>query len=626
MVDHVSSGKSVQNIKDTDNGDSECNDASKVLEKAYSNQHYTMSDKLTQGGVSLTIKNIPAMVDSVSFEKAIQNMKDNWDPMCDDASKALQKACRYRLYGVCDLLVQNGVSLTMNNLPDMVVSVSFEYIKKTIQNMKDTNIWDVKCHDASIALEKAYKYHKYDMCDLLVQEGVSLRMRNLPDLVCSQPLKTVKKIMQHLKETDNWDPKCADASEALENAYRHQKFDVCDLLAEEGVSLTMKTLLHMACSVPFHCIKKAIQTMKDTDNWDLNCEDASEELAKIYTLQKYDVCDLLIHKGVSIMMKNLLDVVYSAQLESVQKALQHLEYTDKWDPKCDDAAEAFVIAFRCKKYGVCDLLVEEGVELTMKNLTAITGASDVSYKVYDDYFELEDEDSLSVENPISVIDGVSLEYIKKTIQNVKDNGNWDPKCDDASKAFENAYELERYNVCDLLVQEGVSLTVNNLPRMVVSVSFENIKKAIQNMKDSDNWDPKCDDVSKALDSAYRYKIWDVYDLLFKEEVSLTMKNLSAITGAVSLSLNNRSSMVDSVSFEYITKTIHCLKDTKNWDPKSTDASEALENAFRHQRYDVCDLLVQEGVSLAMNNICNIVCSISIEYIRKAVHTMKENDN
>ncbi|KAL3836863.1 hypothetical protein ACJMK2_022274 [Sinanodonta woodiana] len=136
-------------------------------------------------------------------------------------------------------------------------------------------------------------------------------------------LETVKKAIEHLKENENWDAKSEEASEALANAYSAQMYDVCDLLLEESVSLTMETSR-----------SGAMEQLKATDMWDPKSEYASRALANAYRLQKYDVCDLLIQEGISLTMQSFDGVVegFSVSLEAVKKTLQHLKDTDNGCP------------------------------------------------------------------------------------------------------------------------------------------------------------------------------------------------------------------------------------------------------------------------------------------------------
>ncbi|KAK3599114.1 hypothetical protein CHS0354_016372 [Potamilus streckersoni] len=515
--------------------------------------------------------------------RMIQALKDSnsWNPMCDEATEALENAYTVKRFSVCDLLVQEGVSLTMKTLTNLVDGASFEYITKTIQNMKDTDNWDPKCDVACKALEMAYRYQHHDVCDLLVQEGVSLTMKNLSDMVHIVSFESIKKSIKNMKDTDNWDPKCDDASKALEKAYKYQKYDVCDLLVAEGFSLTMKNLLDMVFLVPFEYIKKAIQNMQVMNNWNPMCDLASKALKTAYGFSKYNVCDLLVEEGVSLTMKNLSNMVYGISFESIKKAIQNMKKTDIWDCKSDEAYSVLESAYRYRKNDVCELLIQEGVSLQMSNLP-------------------------------NMVHSISFEYIKKEIKNMKDTGTWDPKCDDASKALAIAYRERKYDVCDLLFEEGVSLTMKNLLDVVFGVSLDNFKKAIQNMKDTNNWDPKCDYASKALENAYRYQYYDVCDLLVEEGVSLTMQYLPYI--------------VCSKSFVYIKNAIQKMKDTNNWDSKCDDANKALENAYRNQNYNVCDLLFKEEISITMKNIRDLVHSLSFESIKKAIQNMKDTDN
>ncbi|KAL3836848.1 hypothetical protein ACJMK2_022261 [Sinanodonta woodiana] len=597
--------KAVQHLKDTNNWDPKCNDASEALKVAYEEMKYDVCDLLIQEGVSLTMKNLPHLVMgfNISLEavkKAVQHFKDtnNWDPKCDDASEALKVAYEEMKYDVCDLLIQEGVSLTMKNLPHLVMefNISLEAVKKAVQHLKDTNNWDPKCNDASEALDFAYRSHKYDVCDLLIKEGVLITMKHVPHVVL-RSLDYVKTVVKLLKDSDIWDPKCDDASQALANVYREEKYDVCDLLIQEGVSMTMKNLIFfaMGLGLSLYNVKKALQHLKDTNNWYPKCDDASKALEVAFKERKYDVCDLLIQEGVLLTMKNLrhLFLGFNISLEAVKKVVQYLKDTNNWDPSCDDASVALDFAFmshnydvcfayRSHNYDVCDLLIQEGVLITMKHVPHVVSRS--------------------------------LDYVKTVVKLLKDTDSWDPKCDDASRALANAYIYRKYNVCDLLIQEGVSLTMKNLPLVFkgLEISLESVKKALQHLKDTNSWDPKCRKASKTLEKTFRRKMYDVCNLLIQEGVSLTMKNLPHLV------------LVFNISLEDVKKAVQHLKDTNNWDPNCEDAFEALEEAYRRKKYDVCDLLNQGGISITMKCIPHVILR-SLDYVKTVVKQLKDSD-
>ncbi|KAL3857953.1 hypothetical protein ACJMK2_012578 [Sinanodonta woodiana] len=545
-----------------------------ALYRAYVSGNQSLIEFLLKEGIvlhSMYVVNAVKHEDMNVLKNMVEHLKryNNWNPRSAYASEALEVAICRKKYDVYQLLVQDGVSLKMENLLNViwVSEISLEYVKKEIQHMKDTGNWDPKCDEASEALEAAIHKKKYDVYDLLVQDGVSLKMENLPGVVMGYKtsLESVKKVIQHLKDTDKWDPKCDDASDVLEAAICIKKYDVYDLLVQDGVSLKMKNLLNIiwVSEISMESLQEVIQHLKESDNWDPKCDYACKALEIAIYRKKYDVYDLLVQDGVSLKMKNLLNVIWVSEisLESLQKMIQHLKESDNWDPKCDYACKALEFAIYRKKYDVYDLLVRDGVSLKMNNL----------------------------QNIIMEFEDISLESVKKVIQHLKDTDNWDPKCDDASEALKVTILEHKDDVYDLLVQDGVSLKMNNLQSIIMGVediSLEALIKVIQDLKENDNWDPNSEDASKVLEVAIHRRNYDVYDLLVQDGVSLKMENFLSITMGV-----------DEISLESVMTVIHYLKEIDNWNPKCDAASEVLSFACNQDRYDVVNLLVQEGVVL-----------------------------
>ncbi|KAL3890639.1 hypothetical protein ACJMK2_002920 [Sinanodonta woodiana] len=519
--------------------------------------------------------NFPGVVSDLSLndvKKAIQHLKDNnnWHPKSNDASTALEIAYIKKKYDVIDILVQEGFTLTMMNLPGVVMCQSVHYVNKAIQHLKYTNMWDSKCDCAAAALEVAYKLDMNDAFGLLSQDGVTLKISCLPDLVLSESFESVTKLIQLLKETNNWNPKCEDASRALENAYIKQKYSVCDLLVMEGVALTMKNFPTVVDHMSWKTTEKAMEHLKQNNAWDPKSDHAEKALEIALSKQNYDVFDLLVEKGVTLAMKNIPGVVGCVSLLSAQKAVQLLKCNSNWDSKCNDASKALEIGW--KYTYLLDLLVTNGVTLTMKCLPLI-------------------------------VFHVSWESANKAIQHLKDNKNWNFNSEYASEALEAAYTKQKYNMIDVLVQEGVKLTMKNISRIVDIAQLTLIQKAVQHLKDSNSWDPKCDHASHSLQISLRKHKYTVFDLLVHEGVVLTMKHFPGV--------------VESNSMMSVKKAIQYLKDTDKWDPNCADAIRALEIAWKH-KCNLYDLLVQEEEILPMQDLPGVIDTVSYKDVDQHV--------
>ncbi|KAL3857952.1 hypothetical protein ACJMK2_012577 [Sinanodonta woodiana] len=543
-----------------------CEEKQNLLELALYYHHFEIADKLIVRNACYTdvsLCNAARHGDLKRVQTITEKLKKNKDfnPESKEAKYALYRAYVSGNQSLTDFLLMAGIVLDCCYVVNAVKLGDMNVLTNVVEHLKLYNKWNPKCDDASKALEIAICKHKYDVYDLLVQNGVSLKMKNLPGVIMGYASLEFKKAIQHIKDTDNWNPVCDDASKALEIAICQQMYDVYDLLVQNGVSLKMENLPGVICLVSLEYVKKVVQHIKESDNWNPECDDASKALQYAICQQKDDVYDLLSQERVSLKMKNLPGVIMEyASLESVKKAIQHIKDTDNWNPECDDASKALEIAIYRRKYDAYDLLSQERISLKMKNL------------------------------PDVIMGYASLEYVKKVVQHMKESDNWNPVCDDASEALEIAICQQKDDVYDLLIQEKVSLKMKNLPGVIMEyASLESVKKAIQHIKDTDNWNPVCDDASKALEIAICQQMYDVYDLLFQEEVSLKMKNLQSIIIGV-----------DEISLESVKKAIQHLKDTDIWDPKCDGASEALLFACNQDRYDVVDLLLQEGVLLNEN--------------------------
>ncbi|KAL3857962.1 hypothetical protein ACJMK2_012586 [Sinanodonta woodiana] len=367
-----------ERLKKNKNFNPESKEAKYALYRAYVSGDQSLIEFLLKEGIILDSRCVVNAVkhgDMNVLTNVMEHLKCyKWNPMCDDALKALKYAIIGEKYDVFDLLVQEGVSLNMKDLLDKwIFEMSMESLTKVIKHMKDNGNWDPRCDDACQALETAICKEKDDVFDHLIQNDVSLKMKNLPSVLkmfSGISLKSLQKVIQHIKDTDNWDPKCDGASEALQYAFFQDKDDVFDLLIQNGVSLKMENfhdiLQEYDAIISFKYLEKLIQHFKDTKNWDPKCDGASEVLAVAICEHNDDAYDLLVENGVSLKMKNLLSFIRAVDaisLKSVEKVIQHLKDTNNWDPKCDDASKALEVAINRRKCDVFELLVQNGVSL-----------------------------------------------------------------------------------------------------------------------------------------------------------------------------------------------------------------------------------------------------------------------
>ncbi|KAK3592735.1 hypothetical protein CHS0354_016491 [Potamilus streckersoni] len=573
----------IQHLKVNDAWDSSSEFVTQALENAFSLEKDAVVDILLKERISPTMKMLSGAVNRKSTEfvtKLVQIMKEanTWDPTSDLASDALKMAFMKQNHDVCNILIHEKVLLTMKILPGVVYCKSIEPLTKTIQLLKDSNLWDPSSVYAYVALKTVYEEIDADdklicdITDLFFQEGVLLKMENLG--ICLGFYQSFTKVVHHLKEKGSWDPHSKSASYVLQLAYEYGMHDICDLLIQEGIFLLMENLLHIINKhwPSLKSVSKVIQHLKDKGNWYPQCESASVALQHAYENNKYDICDLLIQEGILPTMENLLHAIhrFSQSLQSVSKVVQHLKDKDNWDPQCEIASVVLQKAYMSRMYDVCDLLIQKGIPPRMENLPLVID-----------------------------VHSQSLQPVSNVVQHLKDKDNWDPQCENASVALQKAYMRGMYDVCDLLIQEGIPPTMDNLLHVIYDLwpSRYSVSRVVQHLKDKGNWDPQCESASAALQKAYEKNEYDICDLLIQEGISLMMDNLLYILNVLNISWP---------SLQTVSNIIQHLKDTGNWNPHCESASVALQHVYLKGRFDVCDLLIHEGLMPTMEDLLHLV--------------------
>ncbi|KAK3589419.1 hypothetical protein CHS0354_020748 [Potamilus streckersoni] len=552
--------KVINHLKDTMEWDPKSSAAFDALEWACRDGRTDLCNRLLQEGVRNSMRDLCDVIrvkntSQVCIMEVIRYLKVTmeWDPESSAALDALKWACRDGRTDLCELLFHEGVRNSMIDLLDVVKYTSDNFIIKVINHLKDTLEWDPKSSAAIDALQWACRKGRTDLCELLFQEGVRNSMIDLP-VVVKTSHDFIIKMINHLKVTMEWDPKSSAAFDALKWACRDGRTDLCDLLLQEGVRNNMRDLpdLIQVKNTSQVCIMEVIRHLKVTMEWDPESSAALDALKWACRDGRTDLCELLFQEGVRNRMIDL-PVVVKTSHDFIIKVINHLKVAMEWDPKSSAAFDALEWACREGRTDLCDLLLQEGVRNSMRDLP----------------------DLIQVKNTSQVCIMEVIKHLKVTME-------WDPKSSAALDTLKWAYRDGRTDLCELLFQEGVRNRMIDLPVVVKYASDDFIIKVINHLKDTMEWDPKLPAALAALKWACRNGRSDLCELLLQEGVGISMKDLPVAV---------------NTSHDFFIKVIKHLKVTKEWNPKLPAALAALKLACRNGRSDLCELLLQEGVGI-----------------------------
>ncbi|KAK3583549.1 hypothetical protein CHS0354_026135 [Potamilus streckersoni] len=386
----------------------------------------------------------------------------------------------------------NDDIMTMEALPCAVISGSSDSVHQFIQYLKDTNKWKITSVWAMFALISSFMYEIDDVCDLLVREGVSFDMRMLMVLYFS--LLFVKSSKTELSH--NFVTLIKIFFSAWFDKFPLELFDNNDAEMIQNIASVvldgMLSFIPLLNGLEVNVIRiglKLIERLKEIGTWDPKSPQATGILLFAFYMGNFDFCELLAQEGVFLAMKALPFILKVGTLDSVIKIIEHLKKYHILESSSLVASEAFANAYIKQMSSVCNLLSKEGVTLEMDILPQI------------------------------VTNVESLDNVKKIINLLKDNNNWNPKSFYGSEALKLCFWQERHDVREFLIQEGASLSMEDFPHMVVKGSSESIIEVIKYLKEGNKWNPCSESAQKALGNAYWLAKYDIFDLLDEEGVS-----------------------------------------------------------------------------------------------------------
>jgi len=106
-----------------------------------------------------------------------------------------------------------------------------------------------KCEQKQAALLASVNWANQDMCQLLVDYGVSYKAQHVLAAVNANDLTTLRRVVTKLQMSGSWDPFSLPVRQALQVARKHRMSRISDFLEQEGVQMPSPIPACMPCRI-----------------------------------------------------------------------------------------------------------------------------------------------------------------------------------------------------------------------------------------------------------------------------------------------------------------------------------------------------------------------------------------
>ncbi|KAK3609832.1 hypothetical protein CHS0354_029872 [Potamilus streckersoni] len=356
------------------------------------------------------------------------------------------------------------------SLVGMVQEASENVIIRAIQELKNTSDWTHSTLEASQALILAFIYERNDICQLMITEGITLDMSDIPEIVHKVQEDVVLKVIKHLKNISQWEEGDLWCSEAFILACESMRYSTCNLLIQEGVILDMFVFCEIIEKAPETVIVNLLQHLKDTNKWISQSDEASKALQLAFINEKNNICESLIKEGIELHQRHITsiirtasegvkvelsclpDIVKNASTSTITKIAEHLKNRNK----LYSASEILKWAFIFDRVDICNQLLQVGIVIKMCQFP-------------------------------TVAEKAPLNVIMKVIEYLKGTGRWNPHLQTAFDALRQSFAYEKNKICNLLIQKGIVLKMNDFYKVLREAPIKPVLKVVQHLKENMRW-------------------------------------------------------------------------------------------------------------------------------------------
>ena len=368
--------------------------------------------------------------------------------------------------------------------------VNPELVQAIISDLKLSGNYHPDNKDLQSCLGLAMTHSNEEIFDILKNSGIHFTNHSLYFAVKNGDEKQVSSILSELTRSKTWIPDDMYTVRAMMEAHATQKDNCLKLLTDAGAKLTVAAVYWATMEHGFDEVKYAIATLKESDTFDPEAYMMAWSLAKAMENGDKRIYNLLKTEGViptHALVYALAEIGHN--VDGISEVIEQLKIDEKWDPEDLHVGGAYMASCKRADERLTEMLISHGACV----------------------------------NPACLNMAVAKHQLQlnHVISTLKEQGRLDPSNKHVANALVWALDFKDKTIYDLLVSNGLYLTMRGLPAAVTMMSTDTLENVIDGLKRANRLDPEDNSAFEALNGAIIKQDQTAYDMLL--DVGLRMK-------------------------------------------------------------------------------------------------------
>ena len=296
-------------------------------------------------------------------EYSIEKLKedDTFDPESYMMAWSLAIALENDDRGIYNFLIREGGMPTTSLLYALAeIGHNVDGIRRVIEEIKLIEKWDPESLPLAGAYMASCKRADHKLTELLVSEGATVNPACLVMTVVRHH-SDIKQVLTTLKDHGQLDPANRYIARAFVRSIDYNDKGIYDLFVSEGLYVTMPGLPAAVKMMTINTVEKVIDDLKKSDRWNPDDESALEALNGACIKQDKTTFDMLINAGLKMKPKNLVVAIEYETVHEVKLIIAEMRKLGLLNPPFEDVKDAVSLARSLKDQRKLKLLISEGI-------------------------------------------------------------------------------------------------------------------------------------------------------------------------------------------------------------------------------------------------------------------------
>lgn len=415
-------------------------------------------------------------------------------------------------------------------------------------NAEDCNLcW--KCHVRNDTARGACFGGDALSYSLMLKGGITVKSHSILDACKGDSLELLKLVLSTVKSQGKFIPEEVPVSKALVSAKTINNA-LYEILIADGAVVMPLCLYDAVFSKNKDLVQHFIKELKANGKWDPMDFWLQEALQQSISFDNLAIRDLLIKEGLMYHRGCLLSAVQSQQLDKVKETVSGMKTMGAWQSadwtKSVDELKNMLRTGEVKSINF-PTLADVGVSEAL--IKAKTYADKTIYT-----YLLAEGVQLTMETLPRVVATLQLDLIKEVVDELKEQSKWNPSADCCAKAIFQSVHLQREDIFNFLVSEGITCTMAMLPAAVTqpNATVADVDNIARHIRKFGNWNPNDPSMQMALTEAFKQDDKTIFEYLIQN---------GAVINSMSVLIAVFAQDIDTVSMY-----LQILKASSTWDP------------------------------------------------------------